>query len=113
MLQKILPIEKIYVFKTLFDSLNYKSLAQVDAVQFAVFVVLMFIVGTLGSMLSMELELGQSLLHYSMFFATTFLLALVMGISIAEPLSDSESSSPYPLKKPSNLKLTNPAAGKI
>ncbi len=92
--------------------LGNKSLAQVDAVQFAVFVVLMFIVGTLGSMLSMELELGQSLLHYSMFFTTTFLLALVMGISMAEPLSDSESSSPYPFKKPNNLKLPNPAAGK-
>ena len=92
--------------------LGNKSLAQVDAVQFAVFVVLMFVLGTLGSMLSMELELGQSLLHYSMFFAITFILAMVMGISIAEPLSNSDSNSPYPIKKPTNLNLPKPAAGK-
>ncbi len=93
--------------------LGSKSLAQVDAVQFVVFVVLMFVVGTLGSMLSMELELGQSLLHYSMFFAATFILAMVMGLSIAEPLSNSDSNSPYPMKKPTNLNLPKPAAGKI
>ena len=89
--------------------LGNKTLAQVDAVQFLIFVLLMFVVGTLGSMLSMELEIGQSFLHYSMFFAITFVLALLMGVAIAEPLSTSDSNSPYPLKKPMNLKPLPPA----
>lgn len=80
--------------------LGNKTLVQVDAVQFSIFVVLMFVVGTLGSMLSMELEIGQSLLHYSMFFTATFLLALVMGVSLAEPLSSGDSNLPYPIKNP-------------
>jgi hypothetical protein len=89
--------------------LGNKTLSQVDAVQFAIFVVLMFVVGTLGSMLSMELEIGQSLLHYSMFFAVTFLLALLMGVTIAEPLSTAESNAGYPIKKPVNLTPPSPS----
>ena len=90
--------------------LGNKTLAQVDATQFAIFVVLMFVVGTLGSMLSMELEIGQSLMHYSMFFGVTFLLACVMGLSIAEPLAGSAANSPYPTKKQLNPQMKVPGS---
>jgi hypothetical protein len=76
-----------------------KTLSEVDSTQFAIYVVIMFAVGVLGSSLSMELEIGQSFMHYSMFFGVTFLLAMLMGLAIASPLSSTDSS-PYPIKKP-------------
>lgn len=76
-----------------------KTLADVDSVQFAVFIVLMFGFGTVGSLAAMELEFGQSLLHYAMYFGVTFGLALIAGVSIAEPLSNT-SKSEFPIQKP-------------
>ncbi|MEI7461345.1 MAG: hypothetical protein WCK15_18200 [Pirellula sp.] len=76
--------------------LGNKKLADIDSIQFAIFVLIMFAVGTIGSVLTMELEFGQSLMHYSMYFGVTFLLVLLMGLQIAEPLSMEDSNSPYP-----------------
>jgi hypothetical protein len=78
--------------------LGNKRLADVDATQFAIFIAVMFVIGTLGSLASMELEVGQSLMHYAMFFSVTFLLALLMGVPMAEPIAGG-SDSPYPIKK--------------
>jgi hypothetical protein len=76
-----------------------KTLADVDSLQFAGFVVVMFIVGTLGSLAAMELEIGQSLMHYSMFFGVTFILAMTVGLQLAEPLA---SGSADPVEKMTN-----------
>jgi len=83
--------------------LGNKILADVDTTQFAIFIIVMFVVGTLGSLASMELEVGQSLMHYSMFFGATFLLALLMGVPMAEPFAVGDSSRPYPVKTPPAL----------
>ena len=73
-----------------------KTLADVDSIQFAIFLGTMFVVGTLGSMAAMELDFGQALLHFSMYFAVTFLLAIISGVQLSEPLSSGKNKSPYP-----------------
>ena len=93
-----------------------KTLADVDSVQFAVFLVIMFAVGTLGSLAAMELDFGQALLHFAMYFAVTFLLAMIAGVQISEPMSSGKGKSAYPtvnqqLKTPGKLQGT-PAKAK-
>ena len=73
-----------------------KTLADVDSIQFAIFLGTMFVVGTLGSMAAMELDFGQALLHFSMYFAVTFLLAIISGVQLSEPMSSGKSKTPYP-----------------
>ena len=80
--------------------LGSKSLADIDSVQFIGFILVMFAVGTVGSLAALELEVSQALMHYSMYFGVTFLLAIAMGLQIAEPLSGSSSDSPIPKIKP-------------
>ena len=91
-----------------------KTLADVDSVQFVMFIVVMFVGGTLGSLAAMELDFGQALLHYAMYFAVTFVLAMIAGLQISELLSSGNSKSGYPsvnqqLKAPGK---TQPAAVK-
>ncbi len=82
-----------------------KTLADVDAVQFAIFLAVMFVIGSLGSLAAMDLEFGQALLHYSMYFAATFLLALLAGVQISEPMSSGKSKPGFPTVNPN---LINP-----
>jgi len=82
-----------------------KTLADVDAVQFAMFLAVMFAIGSLGSLVAMDLEFSQALLHYAMYFAATFLLAMVAGVQLSEPMSSGGSKPDYPSLNP---KLTNP-----
>ena len=73
-----------------------KTLAEVDSIQFAIFLAIMFVVGTLGSLVAMDLDFGQALLHYAMYFAVTFLLAMIAGVQISEPMSSGKGKSAYP-----------------
>jgi len=87
--------------------LGNKRLSDVDSVQFAVFLTLMFVAGTLGSVAAMDLDIGQAIMHYAMYFAATFLLAMIAGVQLAEPLSSGTAKSPYP----TNQRLSAP--GKV
>ena len=87
-----------------------KTLADVDAVQFAVYLGIMFAVGSLGSLVAMDLAFGQALLHYAMYFAVTFLLALLAGVQISEPMSSGKSKSPFPTTNQQPKGLGNPQA---
>ena len=73
-----------------------KTLADVEPIPFAIFLVFMFVVGTLGSLVAMDLDIGQALLHYAMNFVVTFLLALIAGVQLAEPMSSGKDNSLYP-----------------
>ena len=64
-----------------------QTLAQVDVFQMAIFIGLMFAVGVAVSVGACELEVGQSFLHYAIYFVATFLLALLAGFPLAEPFS--------------------------
>jgi hypothetical protein len=77
-----------------------KVLSDIDSIQFAVFIVLMFGIGTVGSLAAMELEVGQSLMHYAMFFGVTFLLAMIAGLQMSEALSNGSSDPLDRLNKP-------------
>ena len=82
-----------------------KTLADVDAVQFAIFLAVMFVIGSLGSLAAMDLEFAQALLHYSMYFAATFLLAMVAGVQMSEPMSSGKNKTGFPTVNPN---LVNP-----
>jgi hypothetical protein len=77
--------------------LGNKTLADVDGISFAIFLGVMIVGGALGSLACLELEFGQSLLHYVLYLGITFLLAMVAGAELAEPLSSSQKSNPYGL----------------
>lgn len=71
--------------------LGNPTLATVSGLFFAVFLAVMIGVGTIGSLVSLELEFAQSLLHYVLYLGATLLLAILCGVELAEPLSSSES----------------------
>ena len=73
-----------------------KTLSDVDSIQFAIFLGVIFVVGSLGSLAAMDLDFGQALLHFSMYFAATFLLAVIAGVQLSEPMSSGKAKSPYP-----------------
>jgi hypothetical protein len=86
-----------------------KTLADVEPIPFAIYLLIIFGIGTAGSLLAMELEIGESLLHYAMYFGVTFLLAMVAGLQIASPLAN-ESKSEMQNGIPPVLVPTNPPA---
>ncbi len=90
-----------------------KTLADVDPVQFAIYLGIMFVVGSLGSLVAMDLDFGQALLHYAMYFAVTFLLAMLAGVQIAEPMSSGKSKSEFPSMNQQQKGLGKPQAAPI
>ncbi len=87
-----------------------KTLADVDAVQFAIYLGIMFVVGSLGSLVAMDLAFGQALLHYAMYFTVTLLLAILAGVQLSEPMSSGKSKSPFPTINQQQKGLGNPQA---
>ncbi len=71
--------------------LGNATLATVSGLFFAVLLVVMAGVGTVGSLASLELEFAQSLLHYVLYLGATLLLAIMCGVELAEPLSSGET----------------------
>jgi hypothetical protein len=63
------------------------TLADVEPIQMAIFLGLMFGLGVAVSVGACELEVGQSFLHYSIYFVVTLVLALIAGAELAQPLS--------------------------
>lgn len=88
-----------------------KTLADVEPIPFAIFLAVMFVAGTLGSLVAMDLDIGQALLHYAMYFVVTFLLAAISGAQLSEPMSSGKSKSPYPIVKPPGIAPDNPKGG--
>lgn len=72
-----------------------KTLADVETLQMAIFLALMFGLGIAVSVGACELEVGQSFLHYSIYFVATLLLALIAGVELAQPLSSQSRTDAY------------------
>ncbi len=66
---------------------SYQSLAEIDMLSLAIVVPIMIALGTVASVLTMELEGLQGALHYLLYFAVTLVLALIMGTEIAQPFA--------------------------
>lgn len=66
---------------------SYESLAQVDLLSIAIVLPIMIGLGSIASVLTMELEGLQGVLHYLLYFAVTLILALVMGTQLAQPFA--------------------------
>ncbi len=64
-----------------------KTLAEIQVLPMAGFVLAMVVVGATVSLSSLELEIGQSVMHYLGYFLVTFSLAWMSGVEMAEPLS--------------------------
>jgi hypothetical protein len=78
-----------------------KSLGEIDTIQMAIFIGIMFAAGVGASLGTCELEAGQAFLHYSIYFVATLLLALIAGVPLAQPISGANPKDPYGLPKPS------------
>jgi cell division protein FtsW (lipid II flippase) len=72
-----------------------RTLADVDPMQMAIFLALMFGLGIAVSVGACELEVGQSFLHYSIYFVVTLVLALIAGVELAQPLSNRPQTDIY------------------
>ncbi len=72
-----------------------RTLADVEPLQLAIFLGLMFGLGVAVSVGACELEVGQSFLHYSIYFVVTLVLALIAGAELAQPLSRQSSKDAY------------------
>ncbi len=87
---------------------SYKSLAEIDMLSLALVVPAMIAIGAVASILTMELEGMQGLLHYLLYFAVTLILALVMGTQLAQPFASEGTSKPAP-NTPANTPTTTPS----
>jgi hypothetical protein len=73
-----------------------KSLAEVSGLSMAILMFLMAAIGTGAAFAALELEIGQSMVHYLGYFTTTFLLAWIMGVELAQPLAKAQPKKPSP-----------------
>ncbi len=67
--------------------LSGSPMAEISAGEMALFVAIMIAMGTAVSVLALELEIVQGLLHYMLYFAISFVLAWLAGTQLAAPLS--------------------------
>lgn len=79
--------------------LGYTSMAEIDAVALAVMVPILLVIGTVVSVAVFELEISTGLMHYSLYFVVTFLLAWLAGTHLAAPLSGSSSGGTDPIQQ--------------
>ncbi|MEZ6137896.1 MAG: hypothetical protein R3C53_23660 [Pirellulaceae bacterium] len=81
---------------------GYDSMAEISGVEMAMFVAIMIAMGTIVSVLSMELEVLQGLMHYMLYFSLTFTLTWLAGTQLADPLSrpSDVGSTPRPAVAP-------------
>ncbi len=82
----------LYAFIPTFVS-GEKSLSDVSNAYMLFVVPVMIVVGTVASVLAMELEIVQGVLHYMLYFVITLILALIMGTDLSSTLSNKPSSS--------------------
>jgi hypothetical protein len=81
--------------------LDNKSLAEVPVAQMAALMAGMIVIGTVASLATLELEIGQAAMHYLTYFAAAFFLCLIMGVELAEPLAKQKATTATPTQ-PSN-----------
>jgi hypothetical protein len=91
-----------------------KSLAEVPGLSMGLLMLVMAAIGTGTALASLELEFGQSVVHYLGYFTTTFLLAWIMGVELAQPLAKVQpkktpSSAVVPRKIPTTPKKSQSA----
>jgi hypothetical protein len=86
-----------------------RTLADIETLQMAIFLALMFGLGVAVSVGACELEVGQSFLHYAIYFVATLLLALIAGVELAQPLSSQSKTDAYGIPtKPGAVQLPSP-----
>jgi hypothetical protein len=76
-----------FLYATVALYLDNKSLAEVPVAQMAALMVGMIVIGTIASLATLELEIGQAVMHYLTYFAAAFFLCLIMRVELAEPLA--------------------------
>jgi hypothetical protein len=72
-----------------------RTLADIEPIQMAIFLAIMFGLGVAVSVGACELEIGQSFLHYSIYFVVTLVLAVIAGVELAQPLASQSKSDIY------------------
>jgi hypothetical protein len=81
-----------------------RTLAEIEPIQMAIFLAVMFGLGVAVSVGACELEVGQSFLHYSIYFVVTLVLAAIAGVELAQPLASQSKNDIYGV--PSRVRAT-------
>jgi hypothetical protein len=83
--------------------LDNKSLAELPVIQMIGLMAVMIAIGTSVALATLELEIGQAIMHYLTYFAATFFLCLIMGVELAEPLAKAKPKSKSSVTQPMRL----------
>lgn len=82
--------------------LGHESMADYSGLEMVIILPVMIAIGTVASVLALELEVAQGVLHYMLYLAVTFLLAWLAGTHLASPLGGADATtSPPPVTAPS------------
>ena len=98
----------LYAFIPTFVS-GEKSLSDVSNMYMLFVIPVMIVVGTIASVLAMELEVVQGVMHYMLYFVITLILALIMGTDLSSTLSNKPGSSEIAPVKPKGAAQDQPA----
>lgn len=82
----------LYAFVPRYVS-GYATMEEYSGLDMVIFLPLMLIIGTVVAVAVLELEVIQGVLHYMLYFGTTFVLAWLAGAHLAEPLSGGNSGA--------------------
>ena len=85
----------IYAFVPMYVG-DFRTLSEIEVPYVLLVVPVMIVLGSITSVLTLELESVQGALHYLLYFAVTLILALVMGTEIAQPFADGQPASASP-----------------
>jgi hypothetical protein len=72
---------------------GHKTMADISVAEMAIFMGIMVGIGAFASFATLELEAGQAVLHYFLFFIVTFLLANTAGVTLGEPLANPDQKT--------------------
>jgi hypothetical protein len=81
---------------------DHKSVAETSVIEMGLMTVLMIGLGTAAAVLALELEIGQGLMLYMLYFVVTFVLAWISGAPLGELLPGNASKPKPGIEAPAN-----------
>jgi hypothetical protein len=102
----------IYVFLSYY--FENKTVADTPIIQMGIYMIIMGVIGSLAALATLELEFGQSVLHYLFYFGCTLILCFIMRVELGEPLARPETpirQAPAESQSPAATPAVPPAGG--
>jgi hypothetical protein len=103
----------VYVFLSYY--FENKTVADTPIIQMGMYMLIMGVLGSLAALATLELEFGQSVLHYLSYFGCTLILCVIMRVQLGEPLARPAESpvrqTPAASQNPAALPAAAPSGG--